>query len=210
MRTFLIALIAALLGAAAAGVLQQLRLNDALDREDFVQAQADAVRDALERSHEEVHDLEQKLSRARSSSSEGVAALTPSGALLDDGRHAALLEGIRHDSLVFDVIQWLSGQAAQDAAEEDGAIEAGEGVPNDYYIRNQNPQLRSLDVSPGSDVVLSTWDCQSIPTEKTVSFARFVEIFNSPGRCARNVVSSPYWLTVENGVIVAIEEQYRP
>ena len=215
MRTFLIALVAALVGAAAAGVVQQMRLNDALDREDFAETQADAVRDALERSHEDVHELERRIRRLRSEMSQLEADadephLTPTGAPLEDGRHAVFLDGLDNDSLFFDVIQWLSGEAANEAAVEDGAIEEGDSVPNDYYIRNENPQLRTLNVASGITVVLSTWDCQNIPSEKSVTFARFVEIFNSPGRCGQNVPRSPYWLTVEDGVIVAIEEQYRP
>src|SRR5262245_26673170 len=39
-------------------------------------------------------------------------------------------------TLAFDEAQVLTGDAAHKAAEEDGAVEPGEAVPNDYYARN--------------------------------------------------------------------------
>ena len=204
MRTFLIALVAALLGATAAGFVQQMRLDDALEREDFADAQLEDVRAALERSHEDVHDLEQELGRLRSKGG------TTHSTAIEDGRHPVLLEEVGADGMVVDVIQWLTGEAANKAAVEDGVIEEGDSVPNDYYIVNDNPMLREIPVAADVQVTLSTWDCQNVPTEKSVVFDRFVELFDGDGECVDSLAVNPYWLTVEDGVIVAIEEQYRP
>lgn len=204
MRTFLIALVAALVGAAAAGLVQQMRLNDVLDREDMAAEQLEAVRDALLRSHEDVHDLEQKLDRL-----EAKGGATHS-ASIEDGRHPAMLEEVATGELVVDVIQWLTGDAANQAAIDEGFIEVGDTVPNDYFIVNDNPMLRTLPIAPGVTVTLSTWDCENIPTEKDVDIQRFVALFNGAEDCTDNLRVNPYWLTVEGGSVVAIEEQYRP
>jgi hypothetical protein len=52
-------------------------------------------------------------------------------------------------TISFDAAQFLSGEAANEAAVEDGATPAGEPVPNDYYIRNPEPALETLPVAPG-------------------------------------------------------------
>ena len=46
-------------------------------------------------------------------------------------------------TITFDLIQFFTGEAATKAAAEDGQ---GSPAPNDYYIRNVNPRLRTLPV----------------------------------------------------------------
>ena len=43
----------------------------------------------------------------------------------------------------------LTGQEAVDAAVEAGYIAPGEDLPNDYFIRNENPQKREFTVADG-------------------------------------------------------------
>jgi multidrug efflux pump subunit AcrA (membrane-fusion protein) len=204
MRTLVTILLAALVGAGAAYVVQQQRVDDARSDAEAAREELDGVRTALERSHQEVHDLERRV--------EGMLATGGDGpdAAIEDGRHPAFLRDVTADELVADVIQWLTGDAANEAAVEEGFIEEGDSVPNDYYIVNDNPMLRTLTIAPDVEVTLATWDCENIPTEKRVSIERFVALFNGIGECIDNLLVNPYWLTVEDGTIVAIEEQYRP
>jgi hypothetical protein len=61
-----------------------------------------------------------------------------------------------------DYAQWLSGEEAAQAAFEDGYIDSvEEGVPNDYYIRNVNPLVRTLYVNDDVAVWLVTSDAGS-------------------------------------------------
>lgn len=216
MKTTAIVLISALLGAGATYMLDtssrsELRQEGPSQRDlDYMEVALEGAQERAQEYQQRVERLTEKVDRLEIEADLADPGLTPTDAPLADGRHAVFLDGLDDNSLVFDVIQWLSGDEANAAALEDGAIEEGDVVPNDYYIRNQNPQLRTRAVTADVDVVLSTWDCRNIPDEKPVVFARFVELFNSPGRCAQNLLHNPYWLTIENGVIVAIEEQYRP
>jgi hypothetical protein len=65
-----------------------------------------------------------------------------------------------------DYAQWLSGEEAAQAAFEDGYIDSvEEGVPNDYYIRNVNPLVRTLPLNDEVAVWLVTSDAavRSVP-----------------------------------------------
>jgi hypothetical protein len=129
---------------------------------------------------------------------------------LSDGRHPSYLHDVDRSgrALTVDVIQFLTGEAAVNAHHEEHPDEP-DGPPNDYYIVNANPRLRTLEVSPDVTVALvrlhegdaeldpGTWE--ELPDYLAI---------NPPDddRLSWN----PYWLTLEDGVVIAIEEQYLP
>ena len=120
--------------------------------------------------------------------------------------------------LTADYAQWLTGEEANDAARNAGEITEGETVPNDYYIVNENPRLRELNLDPDSPVALNACfidgECVTvveisveqwlavldgeIPTELGAGFQWYGNGF------------LPYWLIFEGETIVGIEEQYLP
>ena len=55
------------------------------------------------------------------------------------------------DSIEFDLACWFTGQAAIDAAAEDGQESP---PPNDYYVRNEDEQTRSLAIAVTTSVVM--------------------------------------------------------
>ncbi len=129
-----------------------------------------------------------------------------------------------------DYAQWLTGDAAVTAAIEDGFIRDGETLPNDYYIRNQNPQLRTLPVlrdvlvslpTPAYGSVLNVY----VPRDEWIGLfkpggtAWDVEAGDRPpdpvephfGYFGAGYVGASYWLTLDaEGVVVQITGQYRP
>jgi hypothetical protein len=54
--------------------------------------------------------------------------------------------------VTFDLIQYLTGDAATRAAAEDGEESP---PPNDYYIRNVNPRLRTLPVRADASITVN-------------------------------------------------------
>ena len=56
----------------------------------------------------------------------------------------------------FDPALWLSGQTANRAAIEDGAIPPGETVPNDYYIRNESRKQLTYTQPSSPDAIRSS------------------------------------------------------
>jgi hypothetical protein len=69
------------------------------------------------------------------------------------GISSGLVEGQAVSIVQFDKVEFLTGQAAVDAAHAAGDIpEDQDYVENDYYIVNDNPTLRSLAVVPDAQV----------------------------------------------------------
>jgi hypothetical protein len=130
---------------------------------------------------------------------------------LGDGRFPAYLTKIdgARAGVTVDVIQWLSGDAADKAAIEDGVIEAGDSVPNDYYVRNVNPKLRTLPVAAKAPITVNVLaamagesDDSSADVKRT--WAQFTAYADDD---LGNLV---FWLTVKAGVVTKLEEQYQP
>lgn len=132
---------------------------------------------------------------------------------LEDGRYLAFITGIseKGTELELDLAVWLSGNAANAAAAIDGKTEVP--VPNDYYIRNLDPTIISMPARSDPSVT-SVWfhyqtdrDLESDP----ITYQQFLEVFGSDEENTKgNLRTSPWWITVEEGEIVALDEQYVP
>ncbi|MGH2528777.1 MAG: hypothetical protein ACRDH0_05510 [Actinomycetota bacterium] len=133
------------------------------------------------------------------------------GTDLGDGRHFGYIESVDirplPGTMVFDLAYFLTGDEANEAAEEHGDETP---VPNDYYIVNDNPRLRTLVVSRDIRILLIDWKncCDRFSADP----GRFQDSFAldeyPPGNYKGKF--SQYWLTVKGGVVSAIEEQYLP
>ena len=135
------------------------------------------------------------------------------GRPLADGRYfgtfAALDATQEPPKLVIDVAQWFTGPAADAAAEQDGVLPPGEShVPNDFYIRNEDPRWRMLPIDPSTKVSLVTYPFGQIDAPRVVTLERFGILYSTSDKGSLSLF--PYWITVRDGVVVAIEEQYIP
>jgi hypothetical protein len=131
---------------------------------------------------------------------------------LEDGEHFGFVEEVDASggTLVLDLAYFLTGEAANEAAAERGDEVP---VPNDYYIVNDNPRLRTLTL--GDDVELSLLDWNNCCDERfdgdLATFAQAIaEGMLEADGAVYNGTLSPYWLTIEGGEVVRIEEQYLP
>jgi hypothetical protein len=140
-------------------------------------------------------------------------------------------------SLKIDYTEWLIGKNAINAALEDGEcsiegksktqaiqeletydISMGYGVygncaPNGYYIRNQNTKLRTFLISntvnittitkPTGDGLYSDPELHQEP----IFIESFKPLFQNNTIWTQNI---PFWITLNNGVITEITEQYLP
>lgn len=121
---------------------------------------------------------------------------------LEDGRHFGYLVGYELDSHAtaasFDLAQLFTGDAADEAAAQDGAIAPGGQIENDVYIRNVSSRLRRALFR--DDAAITVVDCSAGCT-------------NVPGDRAtlqNRPTPTPVWLTVAGGVVVEAEEVYLP
>jgi hypothetical protein len=125
---------------------------------------------------------------------------------LEDGRHPVRIVAVSDgDKTVrFDLIQFLTGEAANKAAAEDGEESP---PPNDYYIRNVNPKLRTLAIAPSATVtvnVLAAGDTGSSVKDTKITLAKLA------GYPRDRVRDAVFWLTVSHGKVTRIEEQFVP
>jgi hypothetical protein len=129
----------------------------------------------------------------------------------EDGRHFGYLQAARVTAepreLVFDLAYFLRGEEANMAAAERGFESP---VPNDYFVVNDNPKPRTLGVAPELTIDLVDWKCcdKRFAGDPARFEASFAEVAPPAGRYRGRF--SSYWLTVEDGVVVSIEEQYLP
>lgn len=119
---------------------------------------------------------------------------------LPDGEWFGFVEAAADGSVDFDLACWFNGEAAAAAAAEDGEESP---PPNDYYVRNTNSGLRTLTVAGSASV---TWlpNPGDPSTEETVDYAAWLA-----GRAARDFQPS-VWLTIEDGAVARIVEQFTP
>jgi hypothetical protein len=129
------------------------------------------------------------------------------GAALEDGRHAVRITNVDVSgrTVQFDVIRFLLGDEATAAYREDHPEDPNGFPENDYYIVNDNPRLRTLPVADAVTVtVLATGEPE--PTANSPHPIAFAEL---PAYVAQ-FGAGPFWLTVNDGNLVAVEQQYVP
>lgn len=138
------------------------------------------------------------------------------------------LTRVSDTELVADFAQWLTGEEAARAAYEDGVIGSiEEGVPNDYYIRNVNTRLRTFPIAGDVQIWLAT-AAEGPVIMVPVDLETWLGLFNDgapwdpdagevpPGEpphfdyFGAGSVHAPYWLTIRDGEVIAIEHQYTP
>jgi hypothetical protein len=120
-----------------------------------------------------------------------------------NGRHPVVLKqvSVSGRTVTFDLVQWFDGDAATKAAAEDGEESP---PPNDYYIRNVNPRLRTLPVAADAPITVSSLASSANPTKDTpVTLAQLAGYFPTN-------VADPFWITVERGQVTGIAQQYLP
>jgi hypothetical protein len=158
----------------------------------------------------QVPGLETRLEAARDALREARAELTELvGPSLPDGRHFVRVAAVGDDQdpprLIVDLQQWFTNQAAVEAALEDGVHPAEAGI-NGYYIRNENPRWRILEVDPEAPVALTSYPYGQIDDPAMVDLGRLGSLLDGTEMDLR----LPYWITVRDGVVVRIHEQYLP
>lgn len=121
----------------------------------------------------------------------------------------AYIESIENNKITLDYFETLGGEAAEKAVVEDGVctqqeIDDHDGCfPNGvWYDRNKNTKLRTFELSP--NVVITTATAFSLAPNgiKNISVEEL--------KRDRVLMSSPYQITIKDGVVTKIFEIYRP
>jgi hypothetical protein len=119
--------------------------------------------------------------------------------VLADGRHPVLLKAIDpgQGTVTFDLVQYFRDEEATREAAKDHQESP---PPNDSYMRNVNPRLRTLPV--GADAVITANQLAGSNQNVPVSLGRLASLTRAG--------SGVFWLTVRGGQIVQIGEQWSP
>jgi hypothetical protein len=133
-------------------------------------------------------------------------------ASLQDGRHFGYVRAVDVDAgtIEFDLAYFLSGKEANAAYHAAG----GTGpVPNDHFVVDNNPMLRTLALAPDVRLRLLDWN-QCCETFFDADLSLFGQAIKEQADVTDGDLiyrgQSSWWITIENGVVTEIEEQYSP
>ena len=124
---------------------------------------------------------------------------TPGPGDLPDGTWFGYVTDPTAANLMFDLACWFNGAGAIEATLEDGEESP---PPNDYYIRNTSADTRTIPAA--GDVTVRWLPPDDIANLADIGYADWLAI-----RPERDWLPG-VWLEIENGEVVAIEEQYQP
>ena len=124
---------------------------------------------------------------------------------LADGRHAARITRVdaAGGRITVDVVQLFLGDAAARAAQEDNAEEIP--PPNDVWIRNTSRALRTLPVAPAAPITVNVHGAAESGSSTTNIAKTLAELAEIDG-----IEDGIFWLTVADGQVTRIAEQYLP
>jgi hypothetical protein len=109
----------------------------------------------------------------------------------------------------FDPAWLLSGETANVAAAEDGAVEPGQPVPNDNYIVDEGHRLLTYIVPANARVTV----LEDSPTGKPITVAQLVQIVKGKNPLSRPLfepITTGFWIKVRIDTVRSLDQQYRP
>lgn len=109
-------------------------------------------------------------------------------------------------TVVVDPIEWLTGDAAEEAA-----AAQGDSAENGFYIVNADAALeecRGDGTVPVTTIADANGEyCEDMECPE-MTLSQWSAALSSPGADA--LLSTPYWLTIEEGALVGMRQQYVP
>lgn len=117
-------------------------------------------------------------------------------------------KGSRYE-LRFDPAWFLTGETANVAAAEDGAVEPGEPVPNDNYVVNEGHRLFTFLVPADARVTVLTNGVSGSP----VTVAQLAELVRGENPFPRPLfepLTTGFWIRINIDTVRSLDQQYRP
>jgi hypothetical protein len=133
----------------------------------------------------------------------------PPGDLVEFGYVKSLRRRGQAYELRFDPAWFLSGETANVAAAEDGAIEHGQPVPNDNYRVDDGHRLLTYRVPAGAHVTVLAGGVQSTPIA-VAQLAELVAGGNALGKPLFEPLSTGFWIAVHIDTVRRLDQQYLP
>ena len=106
---------------------------------------------------------------------------------------------------------WLSGITAYYAAVADKAIQPGDAVANDYYIRDPDHRLLTYRVPSNARVTVMTRAGEGPIPVSTISVAELARVVQ--GKSTKHKLLEPkagFWLRISIDKVLSLDQQYQP
>jgi len=108
--------------------------------------------------------------------------------------------------LKFDPAWFLSGETANKAAAEDGAVPPGEPVPNDNYVVNEGHRLLTYRVPPDARVTVLV----DSPDGEQITVAELARIVEGKHKPLWEPIETGFWIRYRIDTVSSLDQQYRP
>ena len=108
--------------------------------------------------------------------------------------------------LKFDPAWFLSGETANKAAAEDGAVPPGEPVPNDNYVVDEGHRLLTYRVAPDARVTVLV----DGPEGEPITVAELARIVNGDHEPLWEPIDTGFWIRYRIDTVHSLDQQYRP
>ena len=140
------------------------------------------------------------------------SGLGPPQERVEYGHITSLAREGDHYALQFDPALLLSGLTANRAAEEDGAVEPGEPVPNDNYVVDEGHRTFTYVVPDKAKVTVLTRKGDPAGLGATpVTVAELAEIVHGSSDLELfEPLATGVWITVDGDTVRSLDQQYRP
>lgn len=148
---------------------------------------------------------------ATSAPQETQQLVRPPTAIVQYGYVRSLVRAAGAYRMRFDPALWLSGETASRAAVEDGVIQPGETVPNDYYIRNASKKQLAYLVPRNARITVVT-NPGGGPRSTRIPVSELPAILKGGNPKRRELYGRGlgYWARVAGDRVVALDQQYQP
>ncbi len=111
--------------------------------------------------------------------------------------------------LQFDPAQFLTGEAANVAAAQDGAVEPGEPVPNDNYVVNESKRTYTYFVAPTARVTV----LKEGPDGSPITVGQLADLVageNPFDKPLFEPIETGFWILVDIDIARELHQQYHP
>lgn len=217
-RMWIIGLAGALLGGAiAAGAtwsVQNNRIKDLETESAKLEAQLDAASDAATGPAGSSQPTTSEAATTSAPPTAPPAALPeghPAASTAEDGKHFCFIKTATWSGstpkITVDYAEFLTGDAAAAAA-----AAAGEESPppNDFFISNKNKKLRTFPMSTSAKIKMITKADNLVMEGYAMTVPKWFDAFSGMSGYFPAIKTVPYWITIKNGTVIKIEEQYLP
>jgi hypothetical protein len=114
--------------------------------------------------------------------------------------------------LRFDPAWFLSGQTANAAAAEDGAVDPGQPVPNDNYVVEEGHRLLTYAVPANAQVTVLTREGKPEQLGATpITVSELERIVNGgQHRPLSEPITTGFWIRIDIDTVRSLDQQYHP